>query len=480
MLVASACVAPRAYRYDGRILQPNTVVGSKQQSTIFIARTRASSSCRIRATPGQAIERGRFVRLGVAGNAALSLTFRPDYFSATAKETGLRGALRSEIRNWLSTSGAFACLGLQPDVEETDPTVEFIARQAYAQRPMTAAEAVFTWFGPGEPTPHANLPRSRVIILRPGMQVCAHDIVEPQRQSVPPDDLAKRRDEPARDAVKSDRALPGNDDPRGRRFEPREPTDPLTAAEEPEPPVYAVGGTTCATVTDGPNGTGFSPVAELLDPPLSGSPWATQPGFRRVSSWDEIQVPASSSGKHIFAIVHGGKMPVYPPVTTDDYSLSRQSFIVRIDADAQIKLANPACTEKGQESRVCRGIEALQFGSYNNISKYLCGTAGATCIAFGRRATFTVDIPVIVNRQRIMLPVGSTIATIAGQVAPDFLATESSSLADGSFYPADHERSTRSLRKLKLYRWFEGRRTRVAFGDRIADFPLQPGDVIKW
>lgn len=467
LILLTACVTPEAYRYDNElILQPNTRQFASGEVSIDILEVRIARSCKIQPVPDHGIIGARLVHVGLDGVPALRLTLTGNYISDLEKlPYGLRGSLRSSVREWLLRSGAGACLSVKSDADDRHPTIELIARQIQAQRPMNADRAIQTWYGPGKTGDDQQSPYSRVVVLRPGMHVCAQDIVEPQRRTAVFFEPDSKRD------------AQGQGDQQSWRI--TEIDEALTANR-----VYSVGGTTCAWVTDSKGGVQFSPSIGVLDKPLSPR-WGNTEGFKQVSSWDEIQTPAMPDGRYLFAIVHGSRLPDEAPLKPEDYAPDLGSFVVRIKLDEPVRLGSTKCFEDGQPTVMCRGVEALLFGTSNYIGARLCGSANAAavaCIAFGRRATFSAEFAITVNGARTMVPVGARLATVLAQVAPDFLGPDNGSVDDGAYQQIgpDLLRRDRSLAKIKLFRWFEGRRVRVRLAQDAARFPLQPGDMIQW
>lgn len=453
LALLAGCVSPEAYRFERTILQPNTHVSSDGGVSVDILNVKRSGSCKIQPVAGSRIS-GRFVHVGLAGTPALRLRLEAGYLSSL-NDRGLQSALRSALFIWLEASGVSSCLSILDAARDPDTTVDYIARQLYAQRPLTADAAVFTWYGPG--VPNQDWPRpSRLVILRPGMQVCAHDIVEP-RSDGGGEQSAEEASAPA-------------------------VTTPSAIAATSR--IYAIGGSICSWTTDGPRGLQFSPAVGALDTPLIGQPdWGEKPGYKQVTSWGELQRPDASSKFYLFAIIHASELPdTMPPPDTGYYNI-KGSFLVRVDLSKPITLSASDCTQDGQPSRTCWGIEALQLATRGGVDRGLCGpdnVAAVTCIAFGRRTTFTAEFPVTVNGSRTLVPVGARLSAIAAQVAPDFLGPESASLASAALTGGDRDRQRRSLDKVKLQRWFDGRRVRVRLAGDIASFPLQPGDIITW
>lgn len=449
----TACVTPEPYRFDGEILQPNTRIGAHRAISIDILNVQPKGrSCRLQnfqasdvsANPSGGMIRGHFIHVGFNGIPALRLTFESDYFKKLEAAGNLRGRVRYSIGQWLTASGINECLPRATDESEEPSITDMIARQVYAQRPMTAADAIYSWYGPGAAKPAKESQtitdlKSRVVVLRPGMRVCAQDISEPTSGS-PDDD--------------------GGD---------------------PEIPTYryGVGGTTCAWVTDGPNGQEFSSSVGRLRDPLT-PPWPEDgtTAFKLVTSWDEVQLESDPNGRHLFAIVHAAKLPSLPD---PNYDPANGSFLVRIDPEKDVPLQKKYCFDDNQATE-CRGLDALQFGASDKPRRGLCKADHVACIVFGNRSTFSIEIAVTVNGDRMMLPAAATLASVVGQVAPDFLGPDSGSTSDPSYDTgADRARLLRTVRKIRLQRWFEGRRVNVKLtGESSLNFPLQPGDVIRW
>lgn len=449
----SACAGPQSYRFDGVILQPNTRIAANETVSIDILDIRSNGiSCSLRkfeapdesADPPGGMISGRFVRVGFEAIPALRLTFKSEYFKRLETAGNLRSRVRYSIRQWLTGSGIQKCLAGATSDGQTTALADLMARQVYAQRPMATSEAIYSWYGPGEARPAkesgttTNL-SSRVVFLRPGMRVCAQDISDPASSS-PDDD--------------------GGD---------------------PEIPAYryGLGGTTCAWVTDGPNGQEFSSsVGRLKDPMTPPWPEDGTTSFKLVTSWDEVQLGSEPDGRHLFAIVHAAKLPSLPDAKHDPAS---GSFLVRIDPEKDVPLQKKYCFNDNQATE-CRGLDALQFGASDKPRRGLCKADHVACIVFGKRSTFSIEIAVTINGERVMLPAAATLASVVGQVAPDFLGPDSGSTSDPNYKTgADRARLVRTIRKIRLQRWFEGRRVSVKLtGEKSLGFPLQPGDVIRW
>lgn len=340
-------------------------------------------------------------------------------FSGTPDNFLNAATIRTAVQEWWSLSKNRIAQCLPSGAQE------WIIRSLSGQRPLTADAAIEWWYGPSVGS------GTRAVILRPGMRVCVTDIQADGQNAGRGDGLS-----------------------------------------------YALsGGPVCARLGDSSLGLHFDPVAARFTLPLSDPTWgAGTGGSRRISSWPEMQRPYGAQTAYV--LVYPRNMVTSPQAQPDP---ARLPLILAVDRKASVEVSS----EYGGPITY-PALEGVLVASRTDTSiTDLCSKDGSavTCVRFGDRGVFTADFPVNVNDRSFDVPVGATLGMIAGATAPDFVSKDLYGVGDASLLQdvAASARQERTLGKLRLRRWFEGRRVDVQLDSRhAADFPLQPGDEIKW
>jgi hypothetical protein len=294
-----------------------------------------------------------------------------------------------------------------------------VLRHLLAQRPLALSDAIETWYGAGKGDDAV-----RAVVMRPGMRVCVSDVV---------------------------------------------PTDVNFGR-------YALAGESCARLIQGPQGAMLDPVASRFTVPLISYDGDHDNAVRMVRSWAEIEAPGWS--ERSFVVVQPKGMPTVMPTGPDDAAVGAYSLLIIADPNSRIRVL-PTTGGHREYPTVAGVLEATRTA--RQISE-ICATNAdrLRCIRFGERGVYRVDLPITLNGAAIDVPVGTTLAGVVGMVAPDFAGSYLAGPAPMQEDAIAEDRRRRSYAKLKLHRWFDGRRVRVKLPTDPGDMPLQPGDRISW
>lgn len=432
----SACAIPTAYEVSGpagqhsaRIYQPNTrIVTRPSRSWVQVdILDIVSPGERCRTLPREGGLSARSVQVLREGRLSRALRFegRREHFESA-------DALTQAFNAWWGENGPGTCVG----ASERGALLQSLL----AQRPLSPSQAVEQWYGPERDGP-------RMVLLRPGMRVCAADV-----------------------------GL--NRDYNG----------------------FAAGAPQCARLSETITGPRFEPIAGRFARPLVQDQWTPGIGdYQRVWSWAEVQQPfttADGSYKPVaHAILYPGTLPQSASLNARNRTACPQDSAVAGDDRARIAclgtetLSDPVnangvswlvIIDLSKDHALDRVREAARNITYGELCR--SEVNDVVCVRFGDRATYTVDIPIWLNGQAFDAPLGSTLGSIIAMQAPDFLSGEllGPTAVRASSQPAANARLTRAMRHLRVQRWFEGRRVRVHVDDAALDLPLQPGDEITW
>lgn len=404
-LLLTGCAFSGQYHVEqrgGAILTPHTV-RADDKLVIFVPDVFRDPSRACKGLPRSADGLDIAVRqLWTGGQFHRALRFRgtPGLFAS-------RTSITEAVESWWPASATGPdCLA--------DGAREAIIRSLTGQRPMDSDSAIEQWYGPG-----TTSKAPRLLMLRAGMRVCAHDVSE-------------------------------NSDLSGYR---------LNAVD-------------CARLIDTKDGPVFDPVVARFAVSLSGSTEA-----RFASSWSEVQQPYKPSttvgARPAYLLVYSKELPTAPvmvPPAPEAYN-----YLVAIN------LADGQGDETALEivRRLSRSGAFLDLcGQFPNVQPF----AFITCIKLGERTTFTVNFPISLNGQKIDMPVGATLQSVLAIAAPDMTSFDLVASSDaGAGDPAARARLLRTLAKARMTRWFDGHRVAVSLKNPAAlTLPLQPGDEIQW
>lgn len=416
------CAHRGSYRFEGgRIYTPTTHQGREELKVDLPLGRPFEGRCAFKRFRSNAAT-GK-LRYGFPGAAPmLRLVLQPHQRDTLAARGDLEGGVRDEVATILKRAREEGCLtllgrGQQRSDTDLDALAAFLAEQARERWPMTSREAVATWFGPG-----------------PVQFVVGED-------GQPPSPIGKAR-----------MALVSFLQP-GMRVCAQDVAEPSQAPAEN---IYLIDRTTCAVVIASPKGIAFSGTTPWLKDPFTGSTWAPG-GFKQVTSWEEVQTGKVSDR---FAVLHPTRLPDKPPHS----AVGNGAFLIRYDPSRLIPMQAAYCVRDGLASNACPAPAALQSVGDSYRVKVLCAsTTDNICVRFGNRSVFTVEIPVDVNGSRRFMPAGSTLSALAAPSA-------GAGPGEGRV-PVD---------RVKVHRWFDGKRYRVRFGEDAGALPLQSGDEIQW
>jgi len=213
-------------------------------------------------------------------------------------------------------------------------------------------------------------------------------------------------------------------------------------------------------------------VSRFTVPLISSDGSAPDDAARTVRSWSEIENPVWMSRSFIVV------QPMNMPTTPSNAAFGDYSLLIIADPNSEIRVL--PTTGGGRTYPTVAGILAASrtAGQITNICR--SNADQLRCIRFGERGVYRVDLPITLNGSTIDVPVGVTLAGLAGMVAPDFAGSYLAGPAPLQEDEIAQDRRRRSYSKLELHRWFDGRRVRVQLPADPGEMPLQPGDRITW